>query len=55
MEHKKDLGEIMRELNMGDGHRGAAGGTLYADSKTEMLKKKQEVLQAIYKRWISQS
>lgn len=53
-EHKKDLGEIMRELNMGDGHRGAAGGTLYADSKAEMLKKKQEVLQAIYKHWIGQ-
>jgi oligoribonuclease NrnB/cAMP/cGMP phosphodiesterase (DHH superfamily) len=52
--HKKDLGEIMRELNMGDGHQGAAGGTLYADSKAEMLKKKQEVLRAIYKLWTSQ-
>lgn len=53
-EHKKDVGEIMRELNMGDGHRGAAAGTLYADSKAEMLKKKQEVLQGIYKLWIGQ-
>jgi oligoribonuclease NrnB/cAMP/cGMP phosphodiesterase (DHH superfamily) len=53
-EHKKDLGEIMRELNMGDGHRGAAAGTLYADSKAEMLKKKQEVLQEIYKLWMGQ-
>ncbi len=53
-EHKKDLGEIMRELTMGDGHRGAAGGTIYAASKAEMLKKKQEVLQGIYKLWISQ-
>ncbi|MCJ7547405.1 MAG: hypothetical protein MUP30_11380 [Deltaproteobacteria bacterium] len=54
-EHKKDLGEIMRELNMGDGHRGAAGGTIYAASKPEMLEKKQKVLQGIYKLWISQS
>jgi oligoribonuclease NrnB/cAMP/cGMP phosphodiesterase (DHH superfamily) len=53
-EHKKDLGEIMRELSLGDGHRGAAGGTIYATSKVEMLKKKQEVLQGIYKLWISQ-
>jgi len=53
-EHTKDLGEIMRELNMGDGHRGAAAGTVYAHSKTEMLKKKQEVLQGIYKLWIDQ-
>ncbi|MCJ7664941.1 MAG: hypothetical protein MUO24_11970 [Desulfobacterales bacterium] len=53
-EHKKDLGEIMRELNMGDGHRGAAGGTVYADSKAEMLKKKGEILQGIYKLWIGQ-
>jgi oligoribonuclease NrnB/cAMP/cGMP phosphodiesterase (DHH superfamily) len=53
-EHKKDLGEIMRELNMGDGHRGAAAGTLYADSKAKMLKKKQEVLQGIYRLWMGQ-
>jgi len=45
----------MRELNMGDGHRGAAGGTIYAASKPEMLEKKQKVLQGIYKLWISQS
>lgn len=53
-EHTKDLGEIMRELNMGDGHRGAAGGTLYAHSKAEMLTKKEKVLQGIYKLWIDQ-
>lgn len=51
-DHAKDLGEIMRELNMGDGHRGAAAGTVYANSKTEMLKQKQEVLQEIYKLWM---
>jgi len=53
-EHTKDLGEIMRELNMGDGHRGAAAGTVYAHSKAEMLTKKEEVLQGIYKLWIDQ-
>ena len=53
-EYTKDLGEIMRELNMGDGHRGAAAGTVYAHSKAEMLTKKEEVLQGIYKLWRDQ-
>lgn len=53
-EHKKDLGEIMRELNIGDGHTGAAAGTVYTNSKAEMLKRKEEVLSKIYKLWMSQ-
>ncbi|RLB07530.1 MAG: hypothetical protein DRG50_02635 [Deltaproteobacteria bacterium] len=53
-DHKKDLGEIMRELNIGDGHKGAAAGTVYADSKAEMLKKKEEMLRKIYELWLSQ-
>ncbi|OGP52828.1 MAG: hypothetical protein A2Y65_07905 [Deltaproteobacteria bacterium RBG_13_52_11] len=53
-EHKKDLGEIMRELNIGDGHRGASAGTLYANSKAQMLKRKEEVVQGIYKLWAAQ-
>lgn len=52
-EHKKDLGEIMRELNIGDGHKGAAAGTVYTNSKAQMLKRKAEVLQKIYELWIS--
>lgn len=54
-DHKKDLGEIMRELNIGDGHRGAAAGTVYTNSKAQMLKKKEEVLRKIYELWIPQS
>ncbi|MBW2039342.1 MAG: hypothetical protein JRI46_07085 [Deltaproteobacteria bacterium] len=53
-EHKKDLGEIMRELNIGDGHKGAAAGTVYTNSKAQMLKKKEEVLKKIYELWMSQ-
>ncbi len=53
-EHQKDLGEIMRELNIGDGHKGAAAGTVYTSSKAQMLKKKEEVLKKIYELWMSQ-
>jgi hypothetical protein len=53
-EQTKDLGEIMRQLNIGDGHRGAAGGTVYAGSKAEMLAKKQALVQEIYRLWIGQ-
>lgn len=50
----KNIGEIMRTLNMGDGHPGAAAGTLRCKSKQEMLKKKKEVLNQIFKLWASQ-
>jgi hypothetical protein len=53
-DHKKDIGEIMRELNIGDGHKGAAAGTVYTNSKAEMLEKKEEMLQKIYEQWVSQ-
>ncbi len=53
-EHSKDLGEIMRSLNIGDGHKGAAAGTVYAKGKAEMLRKKEEVLRKIYELWKSQ-
>jgi len=50
----KDIGEIMRQLNIGDGHKGAAGGFVKARSKLEMLKKKEEVLKRIYELWKAQ-
>ena len=53
--HKKDVGEIMRCLNIGDGHKGAAGGTVYCTSKAEMVKKKGEVVNAIFRLWEQQS
>jgi len=50
----KNIGEIMRTLNIGDGHPGAAGGTVRCASKQEMLKKKKEILTQIFKVWSSQ-
>ncbi len=55
VEHGKDVGEIMRSLNLGDGHAGAAAGTLHCRSKAEMLKKKDEILQKIMKTWKGQN
>ncbi len=53
--HQKDVGEIMRELNIGDGHAGAAAGTVYCDSKKDMLKQKQDTLNTILKIWRNQN
>jgi len=50
----KDLGEIMRVLNLGDGHKGAAAGRVSADSKTEMMKKKEMILREIGRLWGTQ-
>ena len=51
---KKNIGEIMRTLNIGDGHPGAAAGTVRCRSKQEMLKKKKEILNQIFELWSSQ-
>jgi oligoribonuclease NrnB/cAMP/cGMP phosphodiesterase (DHH superfamily) len=53
-DQSKNIGEIMRTLNIGDGHPGAAAGTLHCRSKQEMLKKKKELLNQIFKLWSSQ-
>jgi hypothetical protein len=50
----KNIGEIMRTLNIGDGHPGAAAGTVRCQSKQEMLKKKKEYLGKIFRLWSSQ-
>ena len=50
----KNIGEIMRTLNIGDGHPGAAAGTVRCSSKQEMLKKKKELLDQIFRIWSSQ-
>jgi oligoribonuclease NrnB/cAMP/cGMP phosphodiesterase (DHH superfamily) len=50
----KNIGEIMRTLNIGDGHPGAAAGTVRCNSKQEMLKKKKEILNQIFELWSSQ-
>ncbi len=51
---KQNIGEIMRTLNIGDGHPGAAAGTIRCKSKQEMLKKKKELLTQVFKLWSSQ-
>ena len=53
-EQNKNIGEIMRTLNLGDGHPGAAAGTFHCKSKQEMLKKKKEFLEQIFRIWSSQ-
>jgi len=50
----KNIGEIMRSLNIGDGHPGAAAGTTHCKSKQEMLKKKKELVEQIFRIWSSQ-
>jgi oligoribonuclease NrnB/cAMP/cGMP phosphodiesterase (DHH superfamily) len=54
VDHAKDVGEIMRQLNLGDGHPGAGAGLLHAPNKQEMLRKKQETLEKIFSLWSSQ-
>ncbi len=53
-EKRKNIGEIMRTLNIGDGHPGAASGTVRCGSKQEMLKKKRETIDQIFRLWSSQ-
>lgn len=50
----KDVGEILRILNIGDGHKGAGSGQVFCSTKEEMEKKKEEVVDKIYKIWMSQ-
>ena len=53
-DQSKNIGEIMRTLNIGDGHPGAAAGTVCCQSKQEMLKKKKELLGQMFRLWSSQ-
>ncbi|MFZ5516146.1 MAG: hypothetical protein ACOY90_05880 [Candidatus Zhuqueibacterota bacterium] len=53
-ENVRDVGEIMRELNIGDGHKGAAAGKIPSHSKQEMLKKKEHTLNEILALWKTQ-
>jgi len=50
-DHNKDVGEIMREMNMGDGHPGAASGRLSCSSKNEMLKARDHTVGEILRMW----
>lgn len=50
-EHGKDAGEIMRSLDLGDGHAGAAAGLIDCASKQEMLRAKERILSGIWRMW----
>jgi hypothetical protein len=52
-DHGKDMAEIMRELNIGDGHVGAAAGTVHCGSKDEMVRRKRVLLDEIWELWKS--
>lgn len=53
-ERGKDIGEIMRTLNIGDGHKGAGAGTVHCKSKQEMLRKKVAIKDKILRLWKGQ-
>jgi oligoribonuclease NrnB/cAMP/cGMP phosphodiesterase (DHH superfamily) len=53
-DQSKNIGEIMRTLNIGDGHPGAAAGMVRCKSKQEMLKKKKELVEQVFRLWSSQ-
>ncbi len=50
-QHGKDIGEIMRALDIGDGHVGAAAGGIHCESKDEMLRRKKKLLSDIWRLW----
>ena len=50
-DHGKDMGEIMRSLDIGDGHTGAAAGTIHCGSKDQMLREKKRALEEIWAMW----
>ena len=54
IKHNKDIGDIMRSLNLGSGHPGAAAGTTNCDSKEEMLATKERLLGEIFDRFTKQ-
>lgn len=53
--HKKDMSEIVRELNIGDGHAGAAAGVCRCASAFEFRKTRDELPARILHLWQSQS
>ncbi|MBU0507664.1 hypothetical protein KKH27_02330, partial [bacterium] len=49
--HSKDVGEIMRELNIGDGHKGAAAGVQRCSSAHEFQRAREELPKRIFGIW----
>ena len=53
-EHGKDAGEIMRSLDIGDGHPGAAAGVIHSETKEEMKRNKDRMLLKIWQLWCAE-
>ncbi len=51
----QDIGEIMRSLNIGDGHRGAGAGRKACASKAELIRQKDAIIGRIYALWAGQA
>jgi len=51
VENSYDVGRIMRELNIGDGHKGAGAGQIKCSSKERMIREKEKLLEDIFKIW----
>jgi oligoribonuclease NrnB/cAMP/cGMP phosphodiesterase (DHH superfamily) len=52
--NEKDIGDIMRILNIGDGHKGAGSGQVHCSNKSEMEIKKKETIERVIEIWQSQ-
>jgi len=51
VEHGKDAGEIMRTLDIGDGHAGAAAGVVHCETKEDMKRNRERTLSRIWRMW----
>lgn len=50
----KDVGEVMRVLNIGDGHPGAGAGRVACRSREEMVRRKEDLVGKIVSLWRAQ-
>ncbi|OGS33740.1 MAG: hypothetical protein A2293_14395 [Elusimicrobia bacterium RIFOXYB2_FULL_49_7] len=50
----KDIGEIMRSLNIGDGHPGAGSGQIFCVTKPEFERKRNDLLDKVHAIWEGQ-
>lgn len=50
-EHRKDMSEIVRELNIGDGHAGAAAGVWKCKNGSDYQKQRTDLPQRIWELW----
>ena len=53
-QHAKNMGEIVRILNLGDGHIGAAAGLRRCESSFEWHRAQEEILKEIWRLWKEQ-